>query len=525
VFLAVATLGLAIFIGNVVFPTSWMFGIHASGVKTPQPHVSVAGLSLDSTRGFYYLVILFALVATLIVVAIEHGRMGRLLRALGDSPTVLEVQGLNVNVIRTVVFCISAAMAAVAGVLIGAQFQYALGDQFQWFNSIQVVALVLILVGGTPWYALFAAAAAGLTTGYITSPNVGNYLSIAFGVGAIGYVYGIHKGRVAQVPPKVRHFLVNLDRRLAAISPRKAIPQPEVAVAPAEGVPSTTELQPAIATGAIAARDHRSGEGLEVRGVTVDFGGVRALKEVSLRAPAGRITGLIGPNGAGKTTLFNSCSGLLRPTSGHVLFDGKDITHLTRPRRAQLGLGRTFQRPLLFDSLTVRENVATGREAGLAASSPLHQLIGTKGDEVDIRQAVAEAMSLTGIEDLADRQAALLSTGQRRLVELARVLAGSFSVIMLDEPGAGLDSEETHRLGEILRQVVVRRGVGILIVEHDLSLVRQVCERIYVLDFGQLIFEGTPEEMLQSDLVKVAYLGEELEHGLADETKDAIRRA
>ena len=126
-------------------------------------------------------------------------------------------------------------------------------------------------------------------------------------------------------------------------------------------------------------------------------------------------------------------------------------------------------------------------------------------------------MSLAGIEDLADRQAGLLTTGQRRLVELARVLAGSFSLVMLDEPSAGLDNDETARMGEILRQVADRKGLGILIVEHDLSLVRQVCERIYVLEFGQLIFEGTPDEMLASDVVRVAYLGEDTDTTLVSE--------
>jgi ABC-type branched-subunit amino acid transport system ATPase component len=173
-------------------------------------------------------------------------------------------------------------------------------------------------------------------------------------------------------------------------------------------------------------------------------------------------------------------------------------------------LGRTFQRTELFDSLTVRENIAVGREASLAGSSPLRQIATRRGDDFAIREAVDEAMSLAGIEDLADRQAGLLTTGQRRLVELARVLAGSFSLIMLDEPSAGLDSDETARMGEILRQVVDRKGLGILIVEHDLSLVRRVCERIYVLEFGQLIFEGSPDEMLESDLVRVAYLGEDI---------------
>ena len=242
-----------------------------------------------------------------------------------------------------------------------------------------------------------------------------------------------------------------------------------------------------------------------------------ALSDVSLTARVGQVTGLIGPNGAGKTTLFNCCSGMIRPNAGQVFFNGDDITSLSRPRRAQKGLGRSFQRTELFDSLSVRDNIAVGREAGLAGSSPLRQLTSRRGDDSAIREAVEEAMSLAGIEDLADRQAGLLTTGQRRLVELARVLAGSFSLVMLDEPSAGLDNDETARMGEILRHVADRKGLGILIVEHDLSLVRQVCERIYVLEFGQLIFEGTPDEMLASDMVRVAYLGEDTDTTLVSE--------
>ena len=515
VFLAVATLGLAIFVGNVVFSTGWMFGVTSSGVRTPQPNFSIAGIHLDSANGFYYLVVVFALVASILVIAIERSRMGRILRALGDSPMVLEVQGLNVNIIRTVIFCISAAMAAVVGVLIGAQFQYALADQFQWFSSVQVVALVLIVVGGSPWYALMAAAAQGLISGYVTSTNVGNWLSIAFGAGAIAYVYGAYRGRSAEVPEAVRNFLVRLDGRLATIVPRAQMPEPATPARAALRL--ADQPQPAGRPTAAAAG------GLEARRVTVNFGGVKALNDVSLTAQVGQVTGLIGPNGAGKTTLFNCCSGLIHPSSGHVFFNGEDITSATRPRRGQKGLGRTFQRTDLFDSLTVLENISVGREAGLAGSSPLRQLASRRGDDSEIRQAAEDAMALAGIEHLADQQAGLLTTGQRRLVELARVLAGSFSLVMLDEPSAGLDNDETARMCEILHHVVQTRGIGILVVEHDLSLVRQVCERIYVLEFGQLIFEGTPESMMASDVVRTAYLGEDSGPTLvAEETGDRV---
>ncbi|MGD0749447.1 MAG: ATP-binding cassette domain-containing protein, partial [Acidimicrobiales bacterium] len=212
---------------------------------------------------------------------------------------------------------------------------------------------------------------------------------------------------------------------------------------------------------------------------------------------------------AGKTTTFNACSGLIKPTSGRVLLHGADVTTIGPAGRSRLGLGRTFQRAELFDSLTVRENVAMGREAFLAGSNPRTQLTSNRRDDAAIDRAVAEAIEVTDIGPLADVQAGLLPTGQRRMVELARVLAGPFSVLLLDEPSAGLDGAETQRFGQILQAVVAERGLGILLVEHDMELVRQVCQNIFVLDFGRLIFEGTSEEMLASSTVRAAYLGSE----------------
>ena len=162
----------------------------------------------------------------------------------------------------------------------------------------------------------------------------------------------------------------------------------------------------------------------------------------------------------------------------------------------------------------MRENVALGREASLAGANPARQLVSSSAQRATVRRAVEDAMELTGIGPLADLQAGLLPTGQRRMVELARVLAGPFDLLLLDEPSSGLDAGETRRFGEILTGAVAERGVGILLVEHDMALVRQVCQNIYVLDFGQLIFEGTAAEMLASPLVRNAYLGSE--DGTAD---------
>ena len=249
--------------------------------------------------------------------------------------------------------------------------------------------------------------------------------------------------------------------------------------------------------------------GLHVRDLTVRFGGAVAVDSFSLDAPTGRITGLIGPNGAGKTTTFNACTGMLTPTGGRVELDGADITHLPPAARARRGLGRTFQQVELFDSLTAAENVAIGREGALAAANPVRHILGRRGDRAEVQAAATEALDLCGIADLAGTRAGSLPTGHRRLVELARALAGCFHLLLLDEPSAGLDERESDAFAAILRRVVAERGIGILLVEHDMALVMEVCEYLFVLDFGKPLYAGTPVEVRSSTVVRDAYLGTE----------------
>lgn len=249
--------------------------------------------------------------------------------------------------------------------------------------------------------------------------------------------------------------------------------------------------------------------GLQVRDLTVRFGGNTAVDNASFDAPTGRVTGLIGPNGAGKTTTFNACSGLLRPSSGTVRLFGRDVTGRSAAARAQLGLGRTFQRMELFDAMTVEQNIALGREARLARSHPVKQLTATRAERGVVRAVAEEVLQLCGLSALRRAHAGSLSTGQRRLVDLGRVLAGGFSMLLLDEPSSGLDTAETERFGQIVAGVVAERGCGVLLVEHDMALVMSICDYIYVLDFGEMIFEGTPEQVRTSDTVRAAYLGSE----------------
>jgi ABC-type branched-subunit amino acid transport system ATPase component len=247
--------------------------------------------------------------------------------------------------------------------------------------------------------------------------------------------------------------------------------------------------------------------GLDLAHVTVRYGGHVAVSDVSLSAPVGRITGLIGPNGAGKTTLFNVASGLVRPGGGSLRLHGADMSGLDPAARARRGLGRTFQKMELFDSLTARENVSLGWEAARAGRRPWRHLAETSADRRSRSAAADQALALAGISGLAGRPVAALSTGQRRLVELARCLAGRFDVLLLDEPSSGLDGAETERFGEILTQVVAERGVGILLVEHDMALVMSICDYVHVLDFGTKIFEGGTADVAASETVRAAYLG------------------
>jgi ABC-type branched-subunit amino acid transport system ATPase component len=248
--------------------------------------------------------------------------------------------------------------------------------------------------------------------------------------------------------------------------------------------------------------------GLEASNLRITYGGHTAVKDFSFSAPIGHITGLLGPNGAGKTTIFNACNGLLRPEVGAVRLFDTDVSAWPPPRRARFGLGRTFQRMELCQAMTVSENVALGREARSAGGNALKQVFCTRKQRKALARACDDAIEICGLGPVADRLLATMSTGQRRLVELARALAGDFRMLLLDEPSSGLDDEETARFGDILRAVVKGQDLGILLVEHDMELVMAVCEYLFVLDFGVLIFAGTPAETSRSEVVRAAYLGE-----------------
>ena len=240
---------------------------------------------------------------------------------------------------------------------------------------------------------------------------------------------------------------------------------------------------------------------LEALEVTVRFGGKAALDRTSIDVERGMITGLIGPNGAGKTTLFNVVCGLLAPQGGHVFLDGTDITTAPPHRRARLGLARTFQRLELFTSLTVRDNVRVGGDIRnrWTAGTRLRRRSDV-GDETD------RIIVLTGLDAIADREVSEIPTGRARVVELARALMTRPSVLLLDEPAAGQTERETEEFGRLLRRLAAD-GLAICLVEHDMTLVMDVCQTINVLDYGRTIAAGAPARVRNDPAVIEAYLG------------------
>jgi branched-chain amino acid transport system ATP-binding protein len=252
------------------------------------------------------------------------------------------------------------------------------------------------------------------------------------------------------------------------------------------------------ATDVIVSNAPAEGAVLEISDVTVKFGGVTAVSEVSLEARAGAITGLIGPNGAGKTTTFNVITGLQEPTHGQVFIAGQHVSKLPPHKRARLGVARTFQRLEVFGSLSAYENILAAAEFHRSWSH----------DTTPPRDLAAHIIQRVGLGSVSDARVDALPTGLARLVELGRALATRPRLLLLDEVGSGLSHEEVHALGDLMLELA-GEGMAILLVEHDVELVMRVCSRIYVLDFGQLIAAGTAAEIQKNPAVQAAYLGVE----------------
>ncbi|GFK93500.1 Sulfate/thiosulfate import ATP-binding protein CysA [Fundidesulfovibrio magnetotacticus] len=250
---------------------------------------------------------------------------------------------------------------------------------------------------------------------------------------------------------------------------------------------------------------------LAVRGASVRFGGVQALSEAELTVRQGDIAALIGPNGAGKTTLLGVISGAVTPTGGSVTLAGRELAGLPIHERAAAGVVRTFQNLEIFSNMTVLENVLTGAhlKARYGLWDSLARTPRFRREEARLREEAMVRLEFVGLADKAGHMATGLPYGEQRLLELARALASGPSLLLLDEPAAGMNNKETRQLGVIIRRIRDELGVGVALVEHDMELVMDISDRITVLNFGSVLAEGTPREIQDNPEVVAAYLGED----------------
>ncbi|MGQ0431042.1 MAG: branched-chain amino acid ABC transporter ATP-binding protein/permease, partial [Microthrixaceae bacterium] len=408
--------------------------------------------------------------------------------------------GVDVTRYKLMAFTISGAMAGLAGALYGHLFTFVNSGSFDLTQSLFL--LTLVVIGGLGSRAGVVAAAAFYGV-------LDFVLGEAFGTDVAGWVvFGsavLLMFTIAQHPTGLAGAIREARERrhersvhvTAAVGDDGAPLTPQMVELPR---PTGLPERAVTATGAPL---------LSVRDVTVNFGGLRAVDDVSIEVPSGRIVGLIGPNGAGKTTLFNAISGALRPDAGHVELLGRDLSGTPAHVRAAAGIGRTFQMIGLAKDLSVNENLLLAQHQ-VATYGPLEALVGlgrAPGVEGELRQRAADALRSLGFERYADTPVKNLSHGQQRIVEIGCALVTAPQLVMLDEPSAGLAPGAVENLAVRLRDIRDELGRTVLLIEHNIPLVLDVCDELYVLANGALIAHGAPDEVVGRPEVIEAYLG------------------
>ncbi|WP_431941779.1 ABC transporter permease subunit [Nocardia grenadensis] len=468
--LTVVTLALAVFVEAFWFRNPELNG----GVqRAPIDNPRLFGIDLGIGAGEAYPRIAFALlclgvltIAGLGVAWLRRSSLGTDMLAVRANERSAAAAGIDVARTKMITFAVGAFVAGLGGALLGYQQTLATPEPYTVFLGISLFAVVYV--------AGITSITGGILAG-VMAPGGILYLLVDRFL-HVGDYYAILSGALLVVT-----VLANPDG-IASKLPR--IPWPAL---PARGAAGAEPAGP-VPTRTVA---DRSEPVLSVEGVSVTYGAVRAATDITFDVRPGEIVGLIGPNGAGKTTVIDAITGFAAAT-GSVTLAGRSLTGRPPHVRSRAGLGRSFQDVELYDDLTVAENVRVG-----AARS---------GSELPVARRVARSLAVLGVSDLADREAGVLSQGQRQLVSVARVLAAEPAVALLDEPAAGLDSSESRRLGEKLRAVAAD-GTGVLLVDHDMELVLTVCDRIIVLDLGTVIAAGTPEGIRANPEVLRAYLG------------------
>jgi branched-chain amino acid transport system permease protein len=398
-------------------------------------------------------------------------RLGRAMRAVRDNELAAGVVGIDIFRTKVSAFALSAVLGGLAGGLFAGGFSYVSPDQFSFAES--VVFLTMSLLGGVA-SPIGSAIGTGLL---ILIPEWLRFLKSVPGLYLA--IYGLSVILIIRYMPDGIWGFFNLatERWRAKAKLRAA--------------GAALQLAPAIVGGDTV---------LEVEGLSKHFGGLKAVDEVDIAVRRGGVHALIGPNGSGKTTTLNVLSGLYKATAGRVVLDGTDVTDMPPHQRAAAGLGRTFQNIRLFRSMTALENVVIGAER------PGNRLIGRGEDALNDR--AMSALTFVGLGSRANELISSFSYGHQRLIEIARALAANPTLLLLDEPAAGLNSSEKHELHELLKRIAAQ-GLTILIIDHDMTLVSEAAQHITVLNFGRRIADGESMAVLRHPDVVSAYLGTE----------------
>jgi branched-subunit amino acid ABC-type transport system permease component/ABC-type branched-subunit amino acid transport system ATPase component len=478
--LAVVTLGAAVTIDSVLFDDSSLTG-GFNGISVPSP--SIFGYSVDGilTPFRFAMVALIALALCIAGVAmLRRSRLGLKMLAVRDNERAAAAEGISVFRVKVIAFAIASFLAALGGSLFGYLYGHISFDQFATLTSVEFVATAYI--GGIG--SISGAVVAGMISAggplfvlFSSNDTTSRYQEVISGVGVILTAILNPDG----IAPYTTQNLRALGRRrraagLRAPSTSVAPPPPASPGAPTRRSRPTLDSEPPL---------------LAARGMNVQFSGVRAVSDVDFIVNRGTMVGLIGPNGAGKTTLIDAICGFVQ-ANGQVEFGQRQLGKAKAHERARAGLRRTFQNTELFDDLTIRENLSVPAPA--RGDSDLGDIT---PDEI------VELLGLTEIQDAYPRE---LSNGEAKLVGVARALMGGPRLLMLDEPAAGLDSQESQVLGDRLL-ALVDRGLSLVLVDHDLELVMRTCDRVDVLDRGCLIASGPPEDVRNDPAVRRAYIG------------------
>ncbi|MCU1397128.1 MAG: transporter related protein [Acidimicrobiales bacterium] len=520
--LAVVTLSLGLALEVLVFNNSDLSG-GFDGISIRNPNLFGWSIDTGAHADRYALVVLTALLILGFAVAtMRRGRVGRRLIAVRTNERAAAALGINVYEVKLYAFALGSSIAATAGIFIAFSRHSIVFSNFSPFPSIVVVAYIII---GSVGFVIGAAFGSLLIAGGVFAyligswfPSLTTYIQLAGGILLILNLMQAPNGIASLTATNLQRLVDKIARR-----PEGSVPAAHAITTPPStrvvAAPSDT-AEPADAA-AQPIRHRVRASTLEVKDLTVRFGGVTAVRSVSFTAGPGEIVGLIGPNGAGKTTVIDAITGFVTASSGTIRLDGRDITRLPAYRRSRLGIGRSFQSLELFDDVSVEENlrVAFDPRDRIGYLTSLVRS-GNSAWPPEARAAIHDF----GLEGDLERDAGELPYARRRLVAVARAVAAQPSVLLLDEPAAGLDDKTRAELTLLIRQMSRESGMAILLVEHDMAFVMSLCDRIAVLDAGAKIADGSPAEIRTNPLVRAAYLGEEESaslHGATDLISDS----